>query len=51
MYVLVGFDLFKLSYSALFVNNGLFVQTCNKLSFTNLIESSEPKRIWNRWFY
>jgi hypothetical protein len=43
MYVLVGFDKFRQFYSSLFVNNGLFIQTCNKLTFTNLIESSKPQ--------
>lgn len=43
MYVLVGFDIFKQYYSALFVQNGLFIQTCNKLNFTNLRASSIPQ--------
>ncbi len=38
-----GFEKFKQNYSALFMNNGLFVQVCNNLSFSNINESSTPQ--------
>jgi hypothetical protein len=38
-----GFSNFKQNYSTLFINNGLFIETCNLLSFTNINESSTPQ--------
>jgi len=38
-----GFENFKRNYSTLFVLNGLFIQTCNKLVLTNINESTLPQ--------
>lgn len=38
-----GFEQFKQNYSSLFINNGLFVQTCNKLQISNIDSCSEPQ--------
>lgn len=38
-----GFDHFKQNYASLFINNGLFIQTCNKLQISNIDASSEPQ--------
>ena len=38
-----GFENFKRKYSTLFVLNGLFIQTCNKLILTNMKESTLPQ--------
>lgn len=39
-----GLDNFKRNYSSLFVLNGLFIQSCNKLVLTNIRESTLPQK-------
>ena len=43
IFVSVGFNRFRQNYSSLFIINGLFVNTCNKLQILNLQESTKPQ--------
>ena len=38
-----GFESFKRNYGALYILNGLFIQTCNKFVLTNIRESTLPQ--------
>ena len=38
-----GFDNFRANYASIFMNQGLFVQECNKLILSNINASTEPQ--------